>query len=671
MGRFAGIIAITVFTLLSSETARADVVSTPVRAFGFGDVVNAIVSPNGAFLASAGQAGAFLWDFQQRSVRHRLDAHRMAVTVLAFSPDSRLLLTGGRDGVIREWDTDSGSLLREHIGHSGEINALVYSADGQAFASASGDNSARVWSVASGDVLHTLTVPGQWVITAAFSPDGMILATCDNAVTNNIRIWNLTSGVMERSLGLHVGNVWKLSFLPDGRLASGGDDRKVRLWDAQTGDSIRTLEGGPSFVNGLVTSANSVIAGFDSGWITVWNPDTGVASKQMPTARFWQLSAGPASNSVITVDTDLIVRARNLTTEAVTAEFAGHTTSTILGLTFSPDGGHVIAGGTEASIRIWHRSNGIPARTILASPGGTSGTLLSSDGRHLLTSAGTPTPKLRLWNMDTGELERDFGWSAGWPAAAAYSADDEHVAAGTMNREVHLFNVSTGSKMTLTGHASAVRSLAFSPDGALLASGDAAGEVQIWNAQSGQWLRTLTINAGWVTAVAFSPSTNELMTASEDGFLHFWNPNNGTLSRTIPATGGFLEAAAYSPNGRYVMTGESWPFFIGELWNANTGELLRIFSGHSGPVNSVAFSRDGLSVLTGSDVVRLWDVSDVLMRLHTTRTKTGIELRWQEGMLQRAPSVTGPWTDITNASSPWVENAEGTGEFFRVTLPQE
>lgn len=672
MGRRTGAVTLTILSLLGSASALPDIVSTPVRAFGFGEISTAIASPNGAWLATAGQAGAFLWDYEKRTVRHRLEAPHTMVLALAFSPDNRILLTGGRDGVIREWDTDSGDLVREHIGHSSEITSLAYSSDGMVFASSSGDNSARVWSVASGDVLHTVVVPGQWISTAAFSPDGLLLATADSSITNNIRIWSLTSGEMERALGLHIGQVWALSFLPDGRLASGGDDRKVRIWDAQTGSVVRTLEGGGlSFVNGLATSSETIIAGFDSGLITIWDEATGVATKQMPTERFWQLSAAPASNSVITIQADLTVRTWDLTTETIIAEFEGHTTSTIQGVTFSPDGTSVIAGGTEENVRVWNRSNADLAQTIAAGQGGTSTTVLSPDGKLLLTTAGNPTPKLRLWNLDAGEHARDFGWSSGWPSAAAYSADGARVAAGTMTAQVHLFDASTGSgPETLTGHASAVRSLAFSSDSTLLASGDTTGTVRIWNAQNGQWQRTLTINAGWVTAVAFSPSTNELMTASEDGFVHIWNPNTGALLRTIPVTGGFLEAAAYSPNGRYFVTGEGWPFFVAELWDAYSGELLRVFSGHSAPVKSVAISADGMSVLTGSDVVRLWDLSDLLLQIHSERTANGITLRWREGVLQHAGNVNGPWADVLNATSPRSQITDDGSGFFRVRMPR-
>jgi WD40 repeat protein len=600
-------------------------------------------------------------------VLHRFESHRTTVLALAFSPDSQILLTGGGDGVIRAWSTEDGSLIREHAGHAGEINALSFSTDGAVFVSASSDGSARVWSTKSGETLQSVSVPGAWMISVAISPDGSRLATSDFSITNSVALWEISSGAQERTLGLHVGQVWDLKFLPDGRLATAGDDRKVRVWNAQSGAVQHTLDGGPSMVNSLVVNSNQVIAGFASGSISVWNANTGAATQNFAVPGLWHLAAAPVSNRVVVVNSDFVVREWDLGTESATAEFHGHTTSTFAGLACSPDGASVVAGGTEPKVHIWNTLRPESERVIESSPSGTAAALLSTNGQRLLTTSGLPGPRLRLWDTESGALDREFLWSSGWPSCAAYSQDGARVAAGTMAGEVHLFDAATGARTTLSGHASAVRSVAFSPDGAWMASGDAAGAVRIWN-QSGQWQRTLDINGGWVTAVAFSPTTNELMTASEDGLLQFWNPSNGNLLRTILVNGGFLESAVYSPNGRYVLAGEGWPFFTAELWDVSKGELLRVFSGHSRPVTAVAFTPDGLNALTGSEIVRLWDLADLLGKIETRPLNGGIELRWLEGTLQVAAAVSGPWNDLSEAASPWIRLATNSAGFFRIKL---
>src|SRR5262249_642443 len=87
----------------SAVCSRADLVTEPLRKFGFGDLQVAAISPDAKWMATCGGGGAFLWDFQTGTMVRRLEAHQSPVTSLCFSP-SGVLLTAGRDALIRAWD---------------------------------------------------------------------------------------------------------------------------------------------------------------------------------------------------------------------------------------------------------------------------------------------------------------------------------------------------------------------------------------------------------------------------------------------------------------------------------------------------------------------------------------------------------------------------------------
>ena len=230
----------------------ADVVAEPKRLFGLGSLNVAAVSNDKRHLATAGESAAYLWDFETGTVRHRLPDHGVLVHTLAFSPDSSRLVTGARFGSVAIWSVETGALLSMFQAHAGNVDAISFSADGSRFATASSDNTAAVWSLETGELLGRVKVQGSPMYAVVFAPGGEHIVTAYTAPTNNVRIWDVKSGATVRILGQHSGDVLSLAFLSDGTLATGGTDRKVRLWNPSTGEMLRSLDAARGPVNHLV-----------------------------------------------------------------------------------------------------------------------------------------------------------------------------------------------------------------------------------------------------------------------------------------------------------------------------------------------------------------------------------------------------------------------------------
>lgn len=660
--------------VVSAAGLLGDVVRQARRSYGLGELHTLAVSPDESRLATAGQTGAFLWDFASGQVRHRLEAHGVPVTAVAFSPDGRALLTGGRDGSIRLWAADTGASLGGFAGHEREINAFAFTPDGRSFVSASSDNSARVWSLESGALLRQVTVPGSFITDALLTPDDWRLVTADNSPTNNVALWDLATGERVRSFGEHAGTTRALALLPERRLATAGDDRRVHLWNLDTGQRIRTFEGATGTIADLVTGTNAttLIAGCLDGRVLVWDVASGAVLQNFKRDPLSALSVAAHGGRAVIATVFNQVEVLELATGAVVDVLHGHTTSTFTGVAFSPDERLILAGGVEKLTRLWNRTNAQPVRALEGHGAGTTAAAFSPDGARVLTTIGFPRKAARLWRTDTGELERELPGHSDWLTAAVFSADGSRVVTAAQDGTVRLWDAATGDHLrTFAGHVGAVFSVALSPDGALVAGGGGSFDprAHVWDARTGRVVRTFEEDAGHVQALDFSPSGTELLVGWEGGLLRLFDVASGRLVREIVVPAAFLHTAIFSPDGAFILTGESFPFFTARLWDARSGEELRVFLGHTASVNAVAFNVRGDWILTAGDNVRLWDIRDLRARLRAARVDGGLELRWDTGALQRADAVAGGWTAVRDATSPWTVPLGQAAAFYRVAVP--
>ena len=560
---------------------------THVRAVAF--------SPNGTRLVSGGTDGILrFWDSQTRQLLGaQLKGHEGPVTSLAYSPDGHYLVSGSTDQTLRLWDVQIGQPVGAPLKeHKGFVTSVAFSPDGHRVASASDDQTVQLWDAKSGNILWPQSNSRKREMTdllaglqVGFSPDGTRLVV-GGYKDGTLQLLDVETGqTVGAPLKGHEGPVLRVAFSPDGhQLVSGSSDRSLRIWDVKTGQAIgEPLKGHKDAVTSVVFSPDGhrLVSGSSDRTLRIWDVKTG------------QALGGPVEEH----------------------------TDTVTSVAFNPDGTLFVSGSWDGAL--YFRT--APSKRLLGAPlkGHTSSVTsvaFSPDGRHL--ASGSLDKTLRLWNAQTKEpLVALLGGHSQGVTSLAFSPDGTRLVSGSTDQTLRLWDVRTGRPLSnpLLMHKDGVLSVAYSPDGRRLASGDMAHELYLWDAQTEHLIRTLTDRRGTgvVPSVAFSPDGTRLVSGSGDGMLQVWDVETG-----LPI-----------------------------------GEPLR---GHKGQVRSVAFSPDGTKVVSGSGdgTVRLWPAPKVwpdLLCAKLTRNLSRKEWREQVSSdidyIEQCPGLPIP-SDEAEQQSP-------------------
>jgi WD40 repeat protein/serine/threonine protein kinase len=235
-------------------------------------VITIGVSPDGQRLAAGGEGEVKVWDVRTGQKLPRLSGFRNMVSRVAFSPDSRHLVSAHWDRTVRVWDTTTGQEVhRIPAAHSHAINGLALSPVGKSFVTASADEAVKVWEATTRREIATLQPPHPVrPSSVAFCSDGQIVASA--AVDGTIKLWDTQTWKPQQMLRDPTGGVETLAFSPDGRLlAWGSTDATVKIWDAQTKE-IQSLRGHTSWVEDVTFSPNGkwIVSASLDGTVKLW-----------------------------------------------------------------------------------------------------------------------------------------------------------------------------------------------------------------------------------------------------------------------------------------------------------------------------------------------------------------------------------------------------------------
>jgi WD40 repeat protein/serine/threonine protein kinase len=535
-------------------------------------------APDGKTLAIACGSDVRFWDIPARCERAVLPHHSTVVESVAFSSDGKLLATGCWDSTVRVWNVAASPQVGTLRGHTEQLRAVAFSRDGKILASGGLDNTVRLWDTTALKEIATFRRHTALVKSLSFSADGKTLASA--GVDGTVQLWDIVAMRWRTGLPAQRNPGQTVVFSPDGEtLATGGGDGTIRVWNPETKNVVAMLRGHTDPMNTLAYAPDgrTLVSGSHDGTVKVWDVtgkrDPSILAEQKPSfgsiafsSDGKTLAVGDEPNRLI----KLWVTASRQQIATLQAE-----SGPVECVAIAPDG-QTVAAGRRDIVRLWHPRTG-KGMTEFRHPGQVHSIDFSHDGELLAAGGGPGSGTVQVWDRDTGQ--RVAMHTPGH--IVRFSPDGTLLAVGA-EKTVRLWDVATWRELVVfRGHAEPTISLAFAPDGKLLASGDWGGNLLLWDVAQRRPVLSRRVDAFALGSLAFSPDGRRLVTGGAGCVVRFWD------------VGVLRELAALISEG-----GPADRFARERLWAA--ASVATLTGGHDGGIVSVAFAPDGNCLATGS-----------------------------------------------------------------------
>lgn len=550
-----------------------------------------------------------------------LEGHRKSVQGVAFSHDSKLLVSGSLDETVRLWSTNTGECLQIYEDHMDHVKSVDISHDSKFVVSGSWDGLIRIWSTHTGERRHILKGHKRPVYSVAFSQDSKLVISGDGSGVT--RIWSANTGKC-----IHickgppwVGPVLSVAFSHDSKLVvSRYLSGFIQIWSTDTGKWRRTIYWysrthtvaiSPDI--NLTATADEPSSLSEAGIVMIRRTDTGQCLQKLHTgATLLRLAFSHDSNRVVSCSEDNYIRVWSTSTGDCVQKLR-HNGGFIKTMSFSPDS-QLLALATFENIQILRTSAGGYDQDTLDHSSGVMSVVFSPDSMLIASTAEDGT--VRIWHADTGEflyvLENQ--WIRG-EVPVTFSGNSELITTVCNDESIRVWRAKTGECIkTLKDYLSQAVYLGFSRGSTmtlrnrptrqqLLASTHRDGTIRIWRLDTDECMQILDGHSGEVYLAAFSPDTKLLASASEDRSLRLWRVDTGKCMRILLDDNcRHMVSMAFSLDSKLVL----WANADGviQIHSADTGECVQAVNLES-YVNILSFDMHPICLATSHGVFTL------------------------------------------------------------------
>ncbi|EXM17739.1 hypothetical protein FOTG_14114 [Fusarium oxysporum f. sp. vasinfectum 25433] len=382
-------------------------------------------------------------------------------------------------------------------------------------------------------------------------------------------------------------------------LASGSNDRTVRLWLADSGQCLWELHGHERPIVSVTFSQDSKLLASvsEDGDAQLWSVDSGKCIKELNRYDDWVTSVAFSFGSRLIVSTrqDQTIRLWETGNEGSSQVYKGHE-GWVENVVLSPQSG-LAASYSDNIVHVWRIANGQLLRDLRGHTDRVTLVSFSRDSTLLASSSYDKT--VRVWRVDNGDCVQILRYKATVKALTFFPSSRLLVTA--IYSEIQVWDIATGECIQeLSGHRDWVTHVAFSPDSKLMASASEDETVRLWQVGDDERIRNKNSSDGSI--LAWTVSTNRALIASvSNDHVQLWRTDNGECTQKLKGHDDSILSVTFSPNTRFLAS-SSYDGTV-RLWKVDTGECLQTLEGHS-----IAFAADLtlLACISDFGTIILW-----------------------------------------------------------------
>ncbi|KAJ6545575.1 hypothetical protein B0H19DRAFT_1168004 [Mycena capillaripes] len=415
----------------------------------------------------------------------------------------------------------------------------------------------------------------------------------------------------------HFGLVSSVAFSPDDeKIVSGGsEDGMVMVWDSGTRDILGGLEGNTAIVNSVAFSPDGrqIVAGTGTQLFHALVTAQRVTPSGPPII--------PATYTVV-LSADTAPEDKDTAAESEPKSNGGlylwdsktgtlvagpFGESDILSVAFSPDCKQVITGSYDGVVRLWDLTTFGLVRDFSGHTSWVLSVSVSADGTRI--ASGSADETIRVWDTATSAVVAGPLYTSDWPVSLSFSPDGRFIAFGSLTRgSLRIWEPETSSLTTFNETSSCV-CLAFSPDGTrIVACSDKI--LYVWDSKTGSLLAgPFEGHTNSVTSVAFSSDGRRILSGSDDHSVRVWDAEIGTTPASEQFSGHLasVQSVDFSPDGKKIVS-TSMDKAV-QVWDSKTGALIAGPLSGASNVMSVSLASDGKRIACGSmgGAVLIWN----------------------------------------------------------------